>query len=91
MKNFKYIWFTNNNDYFLKIEIFRNIRDVFLCNKKTKEFYLLKSLDVEKMLDAELYSLFICMTDFNYFLNFINEKLKFTNLKILGDNRNEKE
>lgn len=84
MKNFKYVWFTNNNDYFLKFEIFNNVRDVLLCNKNTKETYLLKCLDVNNSNDAELYTSLICMTDFNYFINFINENFKFNKIKSLG-------
>lgn len=82
MKNFKYIWFTNNSLFYLKVEIFNNVRDIFLCNKDTKELYLIKSLDVNKTNDSELYSMFICMTDFNYFINFINEHLEFSNINI---------
>lgn len=90
MKNFKYVWFTNNNDYFIKIEIYSNIRDVFLCNKKTKEFYLLKCLDVDKNIDSDLYSSLICITDFNFFINFINKNFSFNKITNLGVN-NEKE
>lgn len=90
MKNFKYIWFTNESDYFVKIEIYNNVRDVFLLNKKTKENYFLKCLDVNNNKDADLYSSLNCITDFNYFINFINVNLNFNKIINVGET-NEKE
>lgn len=85
----KFVWFNNSNRFYLKFEIFKKCRDLFLVEKSTGKSYLVLSINWDNSgYNNDLYSKVLSITDFNYFINNFDLDKVLTNF--FGDNENEK-